>query len=179
MASIRPRLKNKAKAIPTLNAESYALRHTAQAAPTKRRKKADEPLILLQHGNALTQDNGLPRLPGQVGLRSDRPLTEEDIAGAGQVTPVPLPPMAEEYLDAPDLLSPSKHRTKRLKQWQTWENEILPLLISPYLELLRHTESLREEVNMKGRRQQCHCCTGQDGRILKIWVVRFSSMCPP
>lgn len=173
--SIRPRLRKNAKthiAFPTT--ADYELRATEASTTVRQRCKGNVPLLLLTNGRALTQNPRLPRIPGQSGLRGDRPVTADDVARAGHEAPPPVTddPM-DNYTDTAELLSPSKHRTKRLKQWQTWSWEVIPKTIMPYLELLEATRSLRGEANLQLRASQCHCC-GQ-GRWLTITVIRFSS----
>lgn len=170
--SVCPRLKKQQKQLPRLTAASYRL--TPVVTSTAGRKRRNEPLVLLPNGIALTQNPAIPRLPGQVGLHGDRPVTLEDFAHAAEQIEVPVSLTPEvEFVDAPDLASPSKHRTKRLRQWERWMTEILPSVISPYLELQRSTQSLRNEavLNVEGR--PCGCC--QNSRKLTIWLIRFSS----
>ncbi|KAJ3979061.1 hypothetical protein F5890DRAFT_1421892, partial [Lentinula detonsa] len=173
--SIRPRLRKDRKTkVPLPTATAYELRLAEASTTARRQRKDDEPLVLLTNGRALTQNPRLPRLPGQVGLRGDRPVTVNDIARAGREGgPGTAPPM-EDYTDSAELLSPSKHRRKRLKQWQTWTGEMIPMIILPYMELLEKTGSLREEANLQLRGSQCHCC--KQGRWLAIAVIRFSKI---
>lgn len=172
--SVRPRLKREQKHLPMPTAASYRL--TPMVTPKgKGRKRGNEALVLLPNGITLTQNPAIPRLPGQVGFRGDRPVNLEDFALAAQESEMPVPPMSEvEFVETPDYTSPSKHRTKRLRQWERWTTEILPLIISPYLELQHSTQSLRNEavLNIEGR--ACECC--QNAQKLTIWLIRFSSM---
>ncbi|KAE9384670.1 hypothetical protein BT96DRAFT_950393 [Gymnopus androsaceus JB14] len=101
--------------------------------------------MVLGNGVILSQNPALPRLPGQVGLQGNRPVDFEDIDRAGEEYEMPVNLFTEAHVDIPDFLSPSKHRSKRLKQWQTWTTVVLPLAVLPYLELLRQTRSLRDD----------------------------------
>ncbi|KAJ3831374.1 hypothetical protein F5878DRAFT_502469, partial [Lentinula raphanica] len=63
---------------------------------------------------------------------------------------------------------------KRLKQWERWTLEILPLIVPHYLDLQHRTRSLRETAALQVETQGCQCC--QSPRKLTIWVVRFSKI---
>ncbi|KAJ3833055.1 hypothetical protein F5878DRAFT_507220, partial [Lentinula raphanica] len=131
--------------------------------------------IIFPNGVTLRQKNTLPRLPGQVGFRGDRPVKPEDLNRAAEEICLPLPPLVESgFIDTPDLPSPSKHRNKRLKQWERWTFETLPLIITHYLDLLRRTHSLRDETDLHVKPASCECC--QTSRKLKIWIIRFSKI---
>lgn len=57
-------------------------------------------------GVTLTQKPGLLRIPGQVGVRGDRPITEEDIARAGTTGSAPLAASldGESYVFTPEVV---------------------------------------------------------------------------
>lgn len=168
----RPKLKKIPAPHPTPTGSSYRLR-PIDATP-KRRKKADDPLIVLPNRRLLTQNPMLPRLPGQLGFTGDKPVTEEEISRAGEVNQIVNTNslMHEAHRDT-EIPLPSKHRLKRLKQSLTWTSEVIPKLISPYLELQRKTQSLRHDGKLVLEGQRCECCP--QSRLLKLWVVRFSS----
>ncbi|KAJ3792094.1 hypothetical protein GGU11DRAFT_865191 [Lentinula aff. detonsa] len=52
--------------------------------------------------------------------------------------------------------------------------EVLPSVISPYLELQHRTQSLRDEAGIHVVEQACECC--RTSRKLNIWVIRFSKI---
>jgi hypothetical protein len=172
--SLRPRLKKIHQRPEPLTAAAYRLIPVETPATRQRPKDHNNALVILPNGLTLTQNPALPRLPGQVGLRGERQVNLDDIALAEADSGAPLPPLGEQvYLDGPDLVSPSKHRAKRLRQWERWTTEILPLIIPSYIELQHQTLSLRLEAPLNVETQKCECC--QTARKLSIWVIRFSS----
>lgn len=173
--SIRPRLKKYQKTRPVTTATSYRLTPVATSATRSTRRREPEALLLMPNGVKFTQNPALPQLPGQVGLRGDRPVDIEDFASFTQERERPVSPPENGYFDSVDLapLSPSKHRLKRLRQWERWTTEILPKSVPAYLELQRSTELLRKEAMVDVQGQACRCCPSP--RKLKIWVIRFSS----
>lgn len=66
-------------------------------------------------------------------------------------------------------------RRKKHKQWERWTNEIIPLLISPYLSFLRTTESMRS--TPQSMVIQCDC--NSHVRHLNIVGVYFESAFDP
>lgn len=66
----------------------------------------------------------------------------------------------------------AQHRVKFSKQWVTWTSQVIPRLLSPYLELLRRTESLR--ILNHDRRLRC-TCRDQNGKTLKVLCLHFDS----
>lgn len=63
---------------------------------------------------------------------------------------------------------------KKQKQFQRWETEVLPSLMEPYVKLLHETDSLRDMVQVRSRRQ----CTGcESGRQLNVACIFFERMC--
>jgi hypothetical protein len=171
--SLRPRLKKNQPRPPALTAAAYRL--TPVATPGTQRRNSDKPLVILPNGRMLTQNPALPRLPGQVGLRGERPVNLDDIAGAGTERRLLLPagPGEQVFFDGVEPGSPSKHRAKRLRQWERWTTDILPLIIPAYIELQRTTRSFRDEAVINVDIRKCECC--QTARKLSIWVYRFSS----
>lgn len=173
--SVRPRIKKHQTHVPRPTAQAYQLRPTEPSSATnKRLKQREEPRLVLPNGIVLTQNIALPRVPGQVGIQGDRPVDLENVAFAAEEHEMAMGPVTEGHVDIADFPSPSKHRTKRLKQWQTWTTAILPMAIAPYLELLRRTRSMRNEVTINVDGEQCACCLRK--RKLMIWVIRFSSV---
>jgi hypothetical protein len=172
--SLRPRLKKNPSRTPATTAEAYRLRPVKKPNDRRQPKDYDNGLVILPNGRKLTQNPALPRLPGQVGLRGERPVDFDDIARAGEDLAVPLPPLGEQvFFNGIDGGSPSKHRAKRLRQWERWTNEILPLIIPTYIELQRKSHSLRDEIVLDIEAGRCQCC--QTARKLLIWVIRSNS----
>lgn len=173
--SVRPRLKKYQKTHPVTTAASYRLTPVATSATRSTRRREPGALLLMPNGVRLTQNPALPRLPGQVGLRGDRPVDIEDFASFAQEKEKPVSPSENGYFDSVDSLppSPSKHRLKRLRQWERWTTEILPTSVPAYLELQRSTELLRKEATVDVQGQACRCCLSP--RKLTVWVIRFSS----
>lgn len=173
---IRPKLTKAAHSRPKLTTATYQLRRIKD--PTTRRpRKADVPLVMLPNGVRLTQHPGLPRLPGQVGFAGERPVTEDEIARAADdnhLTNVESLLHDELPLNELDLPGTSKHRQKRVKQSERWLTQVIPDLIQPYLQLQRKTQSLCEEPKLKLASERCSSCS--QSRLLKIWVVRFTSV---
>ena len=167
--SVRPRLKKTPSLLPRPTATSYQLMPVNSRSNQRRNA-----LVVLSNGVELTQNPALPRLPGQIGLRGDCPIAWEDIDRVGPESRLPVAPSMESMIfGGPDIPSPSKHRAKRLKQWERWTTEILPELIQPYLELQRKTQSLREDATLDLVSHACECCASL--RKLSISVIRFSS----
>lgn len=172
--SVRPRLKKHQKALPTPNVGSYRLTPASTSSTQRsRRQQQHRALVLLPNGVKLTQNPALPRLPGQVGLHGDRPVDLQDFTSAAKESERPTTPPEGGYFDATEFISPSKHRTKRLRQWERWTTEILPLSIPAYLELQRSTQSLRKDAPINVQEQPCQCCLSP--RKLMVLVIRFSS----
>ncbi|KAF9059886.1 hypothetical protein BDP27DRAFT_1430736 [Rhodocollybia butyracea] len=88
--SLLPLLKNPQRP-PPLTAEAYRL--TLVQAPTTRKRSRrnhnHNELVILPNGRTLTQNPALPRLPGQIGLRGERPVNLEESAA-------PAPLVAEQ-----------------------------------------------------------------------------------
>lgn len=169
--SARPRLKKKRAVVPTPTTASYRL---VPVTPGKGRKRANEVRVLLPNGVTMTQHRALPRLPGQVGFQGDLPVSLEDIHRAVEESQMPVTPYDDGFvIDVADLVSPSKHRAKRQRQWECWTTEILPLVLPHYLEFQRRTQSLRDGVLLNVERDSCNCCLSS--RKLTICVIRFNS----
>ncbi|KAE9405467.1 hypothetical protein BT96DRAFT_988503 [Gymnopus androsaceus JB14] len=134
--SVHPCLKKSQRALPTPTVDSYRLTPVATSAT----------------GNACRQKQGaLVLLPnGQVGLRGDHPVNLEDFASAAEESKRAVMPLEGGFFDTTELLSPSKHCSKRLWQWEHWTMEILPLSVPAYLELQRSTEFLQKEAAVNG-----------------------------
>jgi len=64
--------------------------------------------------------------------------------------------------------------SKKEKQWKKWDEEIIPMLLHPYIHLLHETESLR---NLSTLRRSLHpsACTCVKPRLLKVACIFFES----
>jgi len=66
-----------------------------------------------------------------------------------------------------------ENRAKKVQQWTTWQKEVVPSLVQPYLQILRRTNSLRDTVFMlKTCPNNC-----QWTRLLDVLCVSFQSEC--
>ncbi|KAL6305915.1 hypothetical protein BKA93DRAFT_730537, partial [Sparassis latifolia] len=61
---------------------------------------------------------------------------------------------------------------KKARQWQRWATEVIPSLLLPHMELLRLSESLRQNVDIP---RAC-TCGGEHVRTLKVVCVYFESL---
>jgi hypothetical protein len=127
----------------------------------------DEPRLRRSYGSlsTVTGTTGLLYAPGgpyrqmsDPGLQS---LHHEEVSE----------PLAGDH----DVLSvnPAVSLKKKEKQWIKWEQEIIPLMLVPYLELLRVTESLR---NMREVRAQPRCSGCYGTRQLSVACIYFDSV---
>lgn len=73
MSSVRPRIRKRQQTLPAPTAASYRLTPLSTR-QTQRSGSVQQALVFLPNGKRLTQNPALPRLPGQVGLRGDRPV---------------------------------------------------------------------------------------------------------
>ena len=64
----------------------------------------------------------------------------------------------------------SRHRRRRASQWATWNNEIIPKLIGPYMSLMAQTSSLR---NLPQSQRLICQCNRENAQVLRIKVIRF------
>ncbi|KAK7456327.1 hypothetical protein VKT23_010574 [Stygiomarasmius scandens] len=145
--------------------------------PTRR---GPRPLVYLNGGRYLTQNPRLPRLRGQVGLNGDHPAEFEE---EHPVTAVPTAQETDINADSTPLepfgsetpVSPSKalYRRKKDRQWKRWLKEVIPSLVTPYMELLQRTDNLRLTAPLR-LADRCSCNNG--GRYLDIAVIRFTGI---
>jgi hypothetical protein len=149
--------------------------HLSKSIPTPHR-----PLVYLADGETLTQDHPLPHLPGQVGFAGDRPQDGLVPVSRRPVDPdnpnpavdyEPFQPDADEPVDP----AQSRHRRKRVAQWKRWQNEIIPVLIAPYMDLLEATQSLRYDPPPPSMNA---CTCGDPGRNLAVTIVKFTGKSP-
>jgi hypothetical protein len=162
--------------------------------PHHRQKKfTDRPLVYLSDGRTLAQ-GVLPPLPGQVGFAGDRPQD-------GSQRPRPAPDNAPEGDHAPYDFGPiffdgrgadapsaedSRHSRKRENQTTRWLQNIVPLLIPIYIDLVQKTDNLRTLATLQPVESVCTCTaevlSGRNKvKHLKISVLRWdrTSNLPP
>ena len=63
---------------------------------------------------------------------------------------------------------------KKQRQWRNWSEQVIPMLLEPYLELLRESEGLR---NLMSVRDRLGCRGCMHGRNLEVLCVYFESLC--
>jgi len=63
---------------------------------------------------------------------------------------------------------------KKQRQWRNWSEQVIPMLLEPYLELLRESEGLRDLTSVRDR-LGCRGCA--DGRNLEVVCIYFESLC--
>jgi hypothetical protein len=73
-------------------------------------------------------------------------------------------------------VEPSTALSKKAKQWRKWDEEIIPMLIEPYLRLLRETQSLRNLTALQQNLAPPACDGCSSGRSLRVSCVYFESM---
>lgn len=67
----------------------------------------------------------------------------------------------------------SQHWRKKDRQSQKWATEVIPMLIEPYVALLRESNSLR---NLDNFRNPAHCEGCTNGSNLVVSCIYFNSM---
>lgn len=135
---------------------------------------AKQSLVFLAHGKTLTQPR-LPPLLGQVGLNGDRPPLGPSQRGVpDEVAPDPGGLLFVVDSDVVTQQADSRNRKKRAKQWQQWQDVVIPRLLQPFMDLYHSSRSLRELDGLTVRRVGCMC--GDKGKTLSVSVVRFTGM---
>lgn len=90
---------------------------------------------------------------------STPPLEELDVEFLHNTSP----------MDSPNR---DRHHRKKDNQYQHWQNEVIPALIGPYLDILRQTDNMRLPLP-KAPLSECQCVHG--GRPLKVLGVSWTS----
>ncbi|KAG6806385.1 hypothetical protein H0H92_011534, partial [Tricholoma furcatifolium] len=129
--------------------------YTPSAGPSRPRvnvvkKKKLPALVFVSHGNSLLQNHYLPS------RASSRPDPERPLSPVHDA-PIDINP----FLD----LAPSRHRSKKEKQWERWRT-LLPSMVSHYMAFLRTSKSIPCP-------RQYSCTCGVSGRSIEVVVVRF------
>ena len=75
-------------------------------------------------------------------------------------------------LDDLSCLEVQKRASKKKRQWIKWNDDVIPALLRPYVDLLYKTENFRYICNVD-RKPECEGC--QAGRLLEVFCVFFDS----
>lgn len=104
---------------------------------------------------------GTPSRSGEDTIRSPRSSSppQETVGWSSDFPPSPQPPSNHRH-----------HQRTRANQWAKWTTVVIPLLVQPYLHLLRRTESL----GSIDRQFSSPCiCQQAHARSLKVICVHF------
>jgi hypothetical protein len=136
--------------------------------PSKRNAR---PILHGAHGAILSQRN-LPTPVGQFGFL-ERPLVDLE-----RVNTPTLRPEHETSIPSDSLtqVAQTPHARKRLAQQLRWETEVLPMLVRPYMDYLRRSLNLSQDIELTDE-NQCTCMNARE-RHLEIVVLQFTSECP-
>ncbi|KAJ7289894.1 hypothetical protein C8J57DRAFT_1214211 [Mycena rebaudengoi] len=127
---------------------------------------ANQPSILLPRERTLVQGH-LPPLPGASTSAAPTPLLH-DVAPPSSPGPFFFDP---DRLSEP-LPDPTKHQRKRVRQWQRWQREVLPVLLPHLVSVLYETKSLRDVDQLVLRQTACRC--GGPRNTLNVTILRFT-----
>lgn len=138
------------------------------SSPTKR---AAKPIVYLPNGQTLSQRVHLPIPRGQVGFL-ERPNNNNND------NKIIAPDASDEIHDvfggdAGTFLPQTPHSRKRLAQSARWHNKVVPALITPYMNYLRKSSNLTEEITA----EPLECVCLNDGLELEVVVLHFNSAC--
>lgn len=98
---------------------------------------------------------------------ADHPMGSDDGQVFVQQGDLPVHPSPEVEAER------AQRAAKNERQWRKWSEDIIPVLLKPYMTLLRETDSLRER-NKSFQHQGCAGCA--EGRILNVSCIYFDSM---
>lgn len=128
-------------------------------------------------------NSGLIFLPGRIFTQTTRlPTGAESRLGDGSGDAVgddPFRALADEgnlegIFGADWGMASSKPAgEKKIRQWATWEREVIPALVGPYLSMVRMSTNLRDIPSMAGLR--CTCGAEGKRKHLAIMCVYFES----
>lgn len=157
------------KAQLTKDTPSTPTRSAYNAFPSSPRSKSPSkrharPVLYGTNGSVLSQRN-LPTPMGQFGFL-ERPHIDIN-------RPSTPPPRTPSPGDSSSQTPLTPHGRKRLAQQLRWENEVLPVLVQPYMEYLRVSLNLSQDVELP-RVNDCTCMNRRE-RVLEMVVLRFSS----
>ena len=75
-------------------------------------------------------------------------------------------------MSPPDFHDPNRHQRKKDNQYRHWQNEVIPALIQPYLDILRQTDHMRLSLP-EPPLFECQCGGGR--HPLKVLGVSWTS----
>ncbi|TFK60259.1 hypothetical protein BDN72DRAFT_779639 [Pluteus cervinus] len=133
------------------------------------------PVVAAPRQKVYAQNPRLPPVRGQAGF-----ITEEQTASPSappHTDPDDQPhdlgddhdPFAPEPMHG---VQPSQYQLKKLNQWKTWKQRVLPALFSPFLRLFAQTKSFANFNDIPPLRQQ-PCSCSQKGRTLNLRLLGF------
>lgn len=134
--------------------------------PTRR---AAKPIVYLPNGKTLSQRVHLPIPRGQVGFL-ERPNNDSKVAAVSSASHANHDVFEA---DTPLNVNVTPHSRKRLAQSARWQNTVIPGLITHYMEYLRESSNLADEISLDPL--ECICLNA--GLELEVIVVRFNSAC--
>jgi hypothetical protein len=162
---MRPRIPKGKRREPDTEQDAPEYTHILYHSPKKRKRVAPaQPSIYVGNGARYVQKSNLPVLRGQVGLY-ERPRNWPAFSGT-VIEPEPGTGTIEYAKTAASSIS---HR-KRLAQNHRWENDVIPMLVKPYMTLQKETDNLQREPHPI--EMQCICTAG--ARVLKVIVLRLN-----
>ena len=140
------------------------------SSPTKRSAR---PIVYLPNGKTLSQRTHLPIPRGQVGFL-ERPNDNRGMTAAVSSSGNIHDNIHDVFGDGGEtFVVPTPHSRKRLAQSARWENEVIPRLIGPYMNYVRESSNLAEDLSLEA--QECVCLN--KGLDIEVVVVRFNSEC--
>jgi hypothetical protein len=164
----------------TLSTGSYRPMITQGNTKAATKNAPSRPLVLLPHDVALTQDPSLPIIRGQKGFNGDHPTGP----AFGNKATVPGSFSIQNHDDGDNIMlfntgitataslapvAKSSHQ-KKAQQAEKWMVEVIPELILPYMDMLKESESLRQESPLKID-PPCRCVSTHE---LTVSVIRFN-----
>lgn len=138
-------------------------------------KRTARPILYGVNSSILSQRK-LPTPVGQFGFL-ERPHLSLDSAASMSIEPnISLDSAAAMSIEpnSPTNFSatPTAHQRKRLAQTLRWQNQILPLLVAPYMKYVQESANLSLQLEL----EESSCsCMGSGKRTLDVVIVRFNS----
>jgi hypothetical protein len=133
--------------------------------PSKRNAR---PVLYGAHGAILSQRN-LPTPVGQFGFLERPHVDLNRPSTLPQTENIPSTLLQDSFTEVPR----TPHGRKRLAQQLRWENEILPILLRPYMEYLQRSLNLSQDIELE-HDNTCVCPNPRD-RVIDVVVLRFNS----
>lgn len=143
--------------------------HQVYLSPRKRTRTIHAlPKIFAPQGQRFIQHSNLPIPSGQLGLL-------EGVSGlAVSDSPSSKSPAQSAEVDSHVPVIVSSHYRKRVAQNNRWNNDVIPLLVSPYLNLMRETQNLRLKPQLL--QIECTCLASAKKQVLSVLVLHLYSM---